>query len=367
MARLIERIARRPGLISGIAFSALMAMLIGLATVPGSAQTPPTSHAMPAVVSVRDVASVGLTVADMDRSIAFFQDVLTFEKVSDTEVAGEAYERLTGVFGVRMRVVTMRLQNETIELTEFLSPRGRPIPVDSASNDRWFQHIAIIVPDMARAYQHLRAHKVGFASSGPQRLPDWNPNAGGIEAFYFRDPDDHVLEILAFPEGKGNPKWRDAAKQDPSRLFLGIDHTAIAIDSSDASLRFYRELLGFGIAGTSDNSGTEQEHLNNVFGARLHITSVRPANATGPSIEFLEYLSPRNGRPYPADSRATDLWQWQTTLVVDDLDAIVKKLESAQVTWVSSGIVTMSDATLGFTKAAVVRDPDGHAVRLIQR
>lgn len=366
MERLLERVARRPGLISGVALSALMAMLVGLATLPGSAQTPPPSQAASAAAMVRDVASVGLAVADMDRSIAFFRDVLTFEKVSDTEVAGDAYERLTGVFGVRMRVVTMRLQNESIELTAFLSPRGRPIPIDSASNDRWFQHIAIIVPEMARAYQHLREHKVRFASSGPQRLPDWNPTAGGIEAFYFRDPDDHVLEILAFPEGKGNPKWRDAAKQDPARLFLGIDHTAIAINSSEASLRFYRDLLGFRVAGTSDNSGTEQEHLNNVFGARLHITSVRPADAIGPSIEFLEYLSPRTGRPYPADSRATDLWQWQTTLVVDDLDAIVQTLESAQVPWVSSGVATMSDATLGFTKAAVVRDPDGHAVRLIQ-
>lgn len=367
MERLLERIAHRPGLISGVALSALMAMLIGLTTLPGSARTPPPSQAAPAAAMVRDVASVGLTVADMDRSIAFFRDVLTFEKISDTEIAGDAYERLTGVFGVRMRVATMRLQNETIELTEFLSPRGRPIPVDSASNDRWFQHIAIIVPDMARAYRHLREQKVRFASSGPQRLPDWNPNAGGIEAFYFRDPDDHVLEILSFPEGKGNPKWRDAAKQDPGRLFLGIDHTAITISSSQASLQFYGDLFGFRVAGTSDNFGTEQEHLNNVFGARLHITSIRPSNATGPSIEFLEYLSPRNGRPYPADSRATDLWQWQTTLVVDDLDATVRTLESAHVTWVSSGVVTMSDATLGFTKAAVVRDPDGHAVRLVQR
>ena len=47
----------------------------------------------------------------------------------------------------------MRLGEESIELTEFLAPRGRPAPVDARSNDRWFQHIAIIVSDMDRAYR----------------------------------------------------------------------------------------------------------------------------------------------------------------------------------------------------------------------
>ena len=36
---------------------------------------------------------------------------------------------------------------------------------------------------------------------GPQTLPDWNKNAAGIQAFYFRDPDGHFLEVLAFPAG----------------------------------------------------------------------------------------------------------------------------------------------------------------------
>src|SRR5205807_1980594 len=79
--------------------------------------------------------------------------------------------------------------------------------VESRSNDRWFQHVAIIVSDMAAAYARLRSFNVQHASSGPQRLPDWNRNAGGIEAFYFRDPDGHNLEVLAFPAGKGLARW----------------------------------------------------------------------------------------------------------------------------------------------------------------
>src|SRR5262245_14123870 len=79
---------------------------------------------------VRGVDSIGMTVSDLDRSIAFYSTVLNFQKVSETEVDGENYEHLTGVFGLRMRIARMRLGDEYIELTEFLAPRGRPAPVD---------------------------------------------------------------------------------------------------------------------------------------------------------------------------------------------------------------------------------------------
>jgi catechol 2,3-dioxygenase-like lactoylglutathione lyase family enzyme len=189
----------------------------------------------------------------------------------------------------------MRLADESVELTEYLAPRGRPAPVDSRSNDRWFQHIAIIVSDMDRAYAWLRQHKVQHASTGPQRLPDWNTKARGIQAFYFRDPDGHPLEILQFPPDKGDPRWH----RPTEKLFLGIDHTAIVVGDTGASLGFYRDVLGLRVVGESENYGPEQERLNNVFGARLRITTLRAA--AGPAIEFLEYLTPRDGRPMPAD------------------------------------------------------------------
>jgi catechol 2,3-dioxygenase-like lactoylglutathione lyase family enzyme len=203
---------------------------------------------------VEQVGAIGMTVSDMDASVDFYSKILSFEKVSDVEVTGEDYERFQGVFGLRMRVVRMRLGDEFIELTEYLAPKGRPVPVDSRSNDRWFQHIAIITSDMDKAYALLRQNKVEHASTGPQRLPDWNKNAGGIKAFYFRDPDKHWLEILEFPEGKGEAKW-----QRNDRLFLGIDHTAIVVSNTEASLKFYRDVLGLRVAGTSENYGTEQE------------------------------------------------------------------------------------------------------------
>jgi catechol 2,3-dioxygenase-like lactoylglutathione lyase family enzyme len=314
---------------------------------------------------VKAVDAVGLTVSDIDRSVEFFSQVLSFEKVSEVEVTGDDYEQLQGVFGLRMRVVRMRLGSEFIELTEYLAPRGRPIPVDARSNDRWFQHIAIITSDMERAYQWLRQHKVTHASTGPQRLPDWNPKAGGIKAFYFKDPDGHALEILQFPAGKGDAKWRQLAQQDAGRLFLGIDHTAIVVSDTEASLRFYRDVLGLQVAGTSENSGPEQERLNNIFGARLRITSLR--TAAGPGIEFLEYLAPRDGRPAPLDAKANDLWHWQTKLVAHDLTTAAQSVQQGKSALISPGIVQLTEPVLGFKRGLLVRDPDGHAMQLIER
>src|SRR5689334_12181555 len=320
-----------------------------------------TSDNPKVVPLVEQVGAIGMTVSDMEASIDFYSRVLSFEKVSDVEVTGEDYERFQGVFGLRMRVVRMRLGDELIELTEYLAPKGRPVPVDSRSNDRWFQHIAIITSDMDKAYTLLRQNKVEHASTGPQRLPDWNKNAGGIKAFYFRDPDKHWLEILQVPAGKGDQKW-----QKKDKLFLGIDHTAIVVGDTEASLKFYRDVLGLHIAGTSENYGTEQEHLNNVFGARLRITSLRAASG-GPGIEFLEYLAPRDGRPLPADARASDLLHWQTTLVVNTSDLFAQRLLADKSRFVSPGVVALSDGRLGFSKGSLARDPDGHVMELIEK
>jgi catechol 2,3-dioxygenase-like lactoylglutathione lyase family enzyme len=314
----------------------------------------------PAPFRVQAVQTVGLTVSDADRAADFFSRVLDFEKVSDVEVAGGEYERLQGVFGLRMRVVRMRLGDEQIELTQYLAPEGRPLPSDARSNDRSFQHVAIIVSDMDKAYARLREHKVRHASTGPQRLPDWNKDAGGIEAFYFKDPDGHALEILRFPPGKGAEKWHRT-----DRLFLGIDHTAMVVGDTEASLRLYRDVLGLQVAGGALNYGTEQEHLNNVFGARLRITALRAA--AGPGIEFLEYLAPRDGRPAPDDLRANDLAHWQTTLVAESLDGVDRRLSEARALFVSPGATALPESVLGFAKGLMFRDADGHALRVVQR
>jgi catechol 2,3-dioxygenase-like lactoylglutathione lyase family enzyme len=312
-------------------------------------------------VAAQSVAMIGLTVSDMRRSVDFYTSVLDFTKETDDELAGQAVEELHGVFGARIRVVRLRLGEERLQLTEYLAPRGRPAPADARSNDRWFQHVAIIVSDMDRAYARLRRFGVQHASTGPQTLPKTIPGAAGIRAFYFRDPDGHPLEILQFPPDKGDARWHRGS----DRLFLGIDHTAIVVDDTEASLAFYRDVLGFRVAGESLNFGTEQEHLNNVRGARLRITGLRAA--AGPGVEFLEYLAPADGRPFPADEQANDLVHWQTTILVPNAAAAAGVVRRGRFRLVSPGAVTLPDTSLGFRRGLRVRDPDGHVVQLVEQ
>lgn len=311
-------------------------------------------------VAVDSIAAVGFTVSDMDRSMAFYRDVLTFEPVSDVEVDGPEYDQLYGVFGVRARVVRMKLGGQQIELTQFLAPPdARPIPVPSYSNDLWFQHMAIVVRDMEAAWAQLRRHHVRQISPRPQTIPLSNPAAAGIKALKFRDPDGHNLELLWFSEEKGNPRWH----QRGADLFLGIDHTAMTVRSTESSLKFYRDLLGLTLAGGTVNMGAEQEQLDGLPGARARVTGLAPKTGP-PGVEFLEYELPTAGRPLPADSRPTDLWHWQTTLVAPDTEAIATALRgSAQ--FLSSSVVTLPDAALGFTKGVLIRDPDGHVLQVV--
>jgi catechol 2,3-dioxygenase-like lactoylglutathione lyase family enzyme len=313
-------------------------------------------------VVATSVSVIGFTVSDMDRSVAFYRDVLTFTPVSDVEVDGPEYDQLWGIFGVRARVVRMQLGEQQLELIEFLSPPDvRPIPVPSYSNDLWFQHVAIVVRDMEVAWAQLRKHHVRQISPRPQTIPISNTAAAGIKAIKFRDPDGHNLELLWFPEGKGNPRWH----QPGSNIFLGIDHTAMTVYSTENSIKFYRDLLGLTVAGGSFNIGTEQEHLDSLSGARVRVTGVKPVQGP-PGVEFLEYEFPAAGRPMPADSHPTDLWYWQTRLVVTDVEAAAAMLRGT-TRFLSSGVVTLPDKVLGFTKGFLIHDPDGHALQLVTR
>jgi catechol 2,3-dioxygenase-like lactoylglutathione lyase family enzyme len=151
---------------------------------------------------VTEVGAVGITVKDMNTSVKFYTEVLGFKKISDKEFTGADYENLENVFGLNMRVARLQLGNEQIELTDYLTSAGRSIPEDAKANDLFFQHIAIVVSDMDKAFAQLKKSNVEFLSSAPQTLPKTIPPAEGVKAFYFHDPDKHNLELIYFPRGE---------------------------------------------------------------------------------------------------------------------------------------------------------------------
>src|SRR6266540_2764732 len=217
---------------------------------------------------------------------------------------------------------------------------------------------------MEAAYKILQENGVQQISAYPITIPASNSGAAGIKAIKFHDPERHSLELIYFPPDKGNPLWQKPA----NKLFLGIDHTAMTVGSTETGVAFYRDLLGLDVGGVTLNSGTTQEVLDNLFNDTCLVTAMMPIRAP-PHVEFLEYKTPPGGRPMPADTKANDLWHWQTTLVTKDIRAVTDRLRKAGAQFITPDVVAIPQevqAQLGFKSAVMVRDPNGHVIRLIE-
>ncbi|MFH7024111.1 MAG: VOC family protein [Heteroscytonema crispum UTEX LB 1556] len=310
-------------------------------------------------VQVQRIRAIGLTVTSCDRSWKFYTQALLFELVSDITVEGQDYIDLEGVTGAKIRIVTLRLGDELIELMEYLNIQGKRIPRDSQSNDLWFQHLAIVVSDMDRAYAQVCSFPIQPISVAPQTIPPGKEASAGVRAFKFKDPDGHDLELIWFPPDKGQDKWH----QNTNRLFLGIDHSAIAVSNTEQSLHFYRDLLGMQIDNRSLNWRATQARMDNLPGAAVQITGLRPAQG-GVGIELLDYLVPPKGRPIPSDWKSCDIATVQVQIIVSDIEQIVDKLRQHKVQLVSPGIVQFADSSQLYKQGCLVKDPDGHTILL---
>ncbi len=281
-------------------------------------------------IQAQKIQAIGLTITDLDRSLEFYTKALYFEVISDITTE-ENISSSAEISCSRIRIATLKLGDEQIRLMQYLDQKGQPIPKDSQSNDLWFQHLAIVVSDMNRAYAHLELFVIEPISTSPQTIPLENQDAAGIQAFKFRDPDRHPLEIICFPPDKGQQKWH----QENDRLFLGIDHTAIAITNTEQSLNFYRDSLGMNVDGGSFNSGETQARMDGLPDAKVQITALRPIQG-GLGIELLDYHEPAHGRPIPIDLERYDITYMQIELMVT-----------------------------GDDRTDLIRDPTGHFILLI--
>ncbi|MEH2441619.1 VOC family protein [Nostoc sp.] len=318
-------------------------------------------------VQVQKIRAIGLTVTSCNRSVDFYTQALGFELVSDITVEGQDYSDLQGITEAKIRIVTLQLGDELIELMEYLNIKGKPIPKDSQSNDIWFQHFAIVVSDMDRAYAQVCSFPIEPISVAPQTILSDNETSGGVRAFKFKDPDGHDLELIWFPADKGQDKWH----QDTNRLFLGIDHSAMsttgyayAVSNTEENLHFYRDLLGMQVDSRNLNWRATQTSLDNLPGAKVRITSLRPAQG-GLGIELLDYIVPGKGRPIPSDWKSCDIAHMQIELVVNDIEQAVEILRQNEVQFISPRVVQFTDSGSPYRKGCLVKDPDGHAILII--
>ncbi|PKN59394.1 MAG: glyoxalase [Deltaproteobacteria bacterium HGW-Deltaproteobacteria-14] len=337
--------------------AALFALVLGLVAGCATPAQHPSAAPAPAARPAAFVTEIATTVADLDASTRFFVDTLGAEVLGTEDVAGAEVDALLGVSDVRLRVRALRLGAERLSLLQVVAPAGAPARTGARSNDLDFQHIALVVRDMDA--MHTRVTPAGVASvsvGGPQRIPDTNPAAAGIRAFYFRDRDQRALELIWYPADKGDPRWHATA----GPLLLGVDHTAIAVADTGRSRAFYEGEIGLQVRGESLNEGVEQAALSGVDGARVRITGL--GGPSGPGVELLEYEQPGPGAA-PPPRAPTAVGYWETTVHVPDLDATIATLRASGATPVSRRVGRCQTCSLG-QRAMVFLDPDGHAVRV---
>jgi len=246
------------------------------------------------VTAVGKLVRFSLTTVEASRLGAFYERSLGFRLVREERLSGAPFERLFGVAGGARRL-RLALGEEIVELLEFASA-GRPYPVDAASSDVLFQHLAIVVEDMGAAYRRLGAVAgwTEITNGGPQSLP---ATSGGVAAFKFRDPEGHPLELLGFPAGSAPPRWRARGGAEPC---LGIDHSAISVTDTARSVAFY-EKLGLTVAARSLNRGPEQAKLDGLISPVVEVTALTPRPAT-PHVELLRYRDVARDASAPANN-----------------------------------------------------------------
>jgi catechol 2,3-dioxygenase-like lactoylglutathione lyase family enzyme len=137
------------------------------------------------------------TVADLERSLAFFRDVLGLEVVFTREVRDDYLGRIVGLPGSVVKAALLRIPGTThhLELFQYLSPPGHahePRPCDPGST-----HLALLTDDLPALYRDLRAKGAAFVSE-PVPITA-GPNRGGY-GVYLKDPNGILIELFQPPK-----------------------------------------------------------------------------------------------------------------------------------------------------------------------
>jgi catechol 2,3-dioxygenase-like lactoylglutathione lyase family enzyme len=132
---------------------------------------------------------VGVSVTDIDRSIAFYRDLLDMEQLCEVfPFGGEQFEAIMDIPGVGGRMCMMGRNSLQLELFEFANakPKDAAYPV----SDRGYSHFGVVVDDVDATYERLRAADVRI------HCPVISFMGGSMKAAYCRDPDGNVFEIM---------------------------------------------------------------------------------------------------------------------------------------------------------------------------
>ena len=146
---------------------------------------------------IHEVMHIGLTVSDMDRSIAFYRDILGLTFQGELLMEGPETDLLFAQPNSKARVAYLNgsdaILAPPVELIQFVDTT---VEVDTAQLHKTsISEICFRVDDLETVYQHLMAHQVECLSA-PQTFDFTSAGFGKSKAIYFKDPDGIILELM---------------------------------------------------------------------------------------------------------------------------------------------------------------------------
>lgn len=149
------------------------------------------------MAKIKRINHTAVSVADMERSLTFYRDLLGMELIFDSDVADAAdLSAVVGMAEARGRVVWLRVGDGMLELWQWDHPGGRPLPPDYCPADRGVTHFALEVDDVDAL--HRQVIEAGFSATTEPR------DLGLHKTTYIRGPDDEIIEIL---EDRATDAW----------------------------------------------------------------------------------------------------------------------------------------------------------------
>lgn len=137
----------------------------------------------------------GFTVANLERSLLFWRDVLGFELSHQAHQTGELASEITGVPGAEISIAVLKAPGHKIELLEYHAPPDRK-RADLRPCDVGSVHVALTVENLDAVLSMIAAS--GWKAAGEPQILKTGPNAGR-RVVYVRDPDGTTIELMQLP------------------------------------------------------------------------------------------------------------------------------------------------------------------------
>jgi catechol 2,3-dioxygenase-like lactoylglutathione lyase family enzyme len=313
-------------------------LFCGIAVVQIHAQTASTAGGSAPVVGILNYIHA---VSNLEKTVAFYRDVLGLETAGPRPFPNPAVPKLTNAPGAELHLATMRIPNAGfgMELTDFRNVERKPGQANPT--DPGAAALTLRVRDFDAAFAALKKSGAPIVSrSGqPVRLGDQ-----GMRAVLARDPDGYLVALENAPDNV---------------VSASMDHM---VGDLEASVRFYRDLLGFEFTGKMDF--TTDPHLMDFLGVPEGTQfRVMRAAVPGTSARMLLYEF-RGVARTPFHLRVPDPGCPAVALRVNDLDGLLQRMKAAGVKLVSAGGEPQQFSPN--IRNIFVEDPDGFHIELYQ-